>query len=150
MTVPVLICEKCGHGMRSYPQLKRFMKLIAVAFEHWPEDHYFQPVCKEHLRAWLIVKSGFKTAQTIRLRVYYDHASRDDLEFMLHASMRAAGAWAITDMFGDHVIVQRPASMSYKTPHAVATQICQAVDEVIFAELGVTSETLLREAEKAA
>lgn len=137
--------------MRSYPQLKRFFKLVQVAYHHWPEGHSFQPSCPDHLRAWLIVRAGFKTAQTIRLRVWRDHAARDDLEFLLTAAMRAAGAWAITDVFADHVVIQRPASMSYdKTPHDVATQICSAVDDVIFAELGVTSETLLREAEKAA
>ena len=152
MTVPVIRCEKCGQGMgRSYQQLKRLMKLRSVAYKHWPHDHYFQPDSEEHLRAWLIVKAGFAITKEIPLgEALLSPKQQDGLEILLRATLQAAGAHAFVDLDWRRIIVRSPVSLSYATSHKVATEICSAIDEVIYAELGITAETLLREAEKAA
>ena len=35
--------------------------VIARAFENWPEKHEFSPENPEHLRAWLLVKAGYRS-----------------------------------------------------------------------------------------
>ena len=151
MTVPLIRCEKCGQGMRSYPQLKRFMKLRSVAFKHWPGDHYFQPDNEEHLRAWLIVKTGIgATVRELPMGMMIERGTQDKWETILRETLRAAGSYSFVDVDWNRIIVRSPVSMSYDTPHRIATDICRAVDDVIFDVFGVTSETLLKEAEKAA
>lgn len=143
---------KSRDDVRSYPQLKRFFALVKAAFEHWPEGNPFQPECAEHLRAYLIVRAGFKTARTIRLHGPMSLPQRDHLELILETAMRAGGSWAIIDVMSSYILVQKPASVSYEeTPHTVACKIFSAVDELIPIEMpGMTADRLLREAEKAA
>jgi hypothetical protein len=43
---------------RSYRQLQQFHATVKDAYIHWPELHDFEPANPEHLRAYVLVKSG--------------------------------------------------------------------------------------------
>lgn len=55
-------CPHCGCELikaRSPRHHKFFFAAIDAAHENWPEDHEFQPTSSEHLRAWLLVRTGY-------------------------------------------------------------------------------------------
>ena len=47
---------------RSTRQHNMLFRAIEVAFENWPEHHWFQPLSDDHLRYWLEVRAGWGTA----------------------------------------------------------------------------------------
>lgn len=55
-------CPACGFVLkkpRSPKAHRHFFAVIDAAHENWPEDHEFQPTSPEHLRAWLLVRTGY-------------------------------------------------------------------------------------------
>ena len=47
---------------RSNRQHNMLFRAIEVAYDTWPETHWFQPVSDDHLRYWLEVQAGWGTA----------------------------------------------------------------------------------------
>ena len=61
-------CPHCGvilTRVRSLPDHRRFFGVIQAAFHQWNEGHPFQPTDAEHLRAYLLVESGYVTTTPI-------------------------------------------------------------------------------------
>lgn len=44
-----------------------FFAAIKSAFDNWPENHEFKPENEEHLRQFLEIKAGYRTALTVSL-----------------------------------------------------------------------------------
>ena len=57
-------CPGCGLVLvkeRSPKAHRLFFAVIDKAFQNWPESFEgLQPDCSEHLRAWLLVKAGYR------------------------------------------------------------------------------------------
>jgi len=45
---------------RSPKHHRFFFKVIELAYHNWPETHAFQPDSTEHLRAWLLIRAGYR------------------------------------------------------------------------------------------
>lgn len=150
-------CPECGAVFdlktkgkaRSYPQLKRFHAVIKAAFHHWPTEHRFKPKNQDHLRAWLEVEAGhFEVVKTIRCET----VEASHLTALLTAIMRSCDDDKIfVEAEGNVVTVKRALSISYAMlAHLSACALFDQIDHVIKTEIGIDTDTLLKETEKAA
>ena len=117
--------------------------LIHAAYHQWPEDHEYQFEGEEKFRAWLLCKAGWHTAR------YIDTTGVEDSKVIaaaIEAAFRAADANAFVRVFGDQVAVFSPRSMAFtEADQREFAPIAQRIEEIIEAEVGVTSDQLLRE-----
>jgi hypothetical protein len=59
---PANICPCCGQekpSPRNAERHKLFFAILKPALEQWPHGAVFEPISTEHLRAWLLYKSGW-------------------------------------------------------------------------------------------
>lgn len=148
------VCPHCGCELgrsRSGQDHRRLFGLIRQAFMHWPEASPFKPASEEHLRAYLLVRIGHVDITSIPapegiedeplllqlFRLSVEAAATALQRTYRHVDIRigAGGAAIIT-----------PRSIDYRT----VTQkefgpVRDAIQEVIEAELGVSTEQLLKE-----
>lgn len=157
MTRHETTCPECGAVFeqraagkaRSYPQLKRYFKVIREAFRHWPHGHRFRPRNEEHLRGWLECEAGHCTVET---SIRCQSVDPIKLYAVLKAVMETSeDVKQFVEMDDDLIIVRRALSISYgMLEHLAACSLFNDVYEVIYAELGIDDKTLLEEAAKAA
>jgi hypothetical protein len=65
---PPTLCKCCGQKLPSTRNVARHNLLFAIlkpALHQWPESYEFQPMSQEHLRAWLLYKSGWCTTKEL-------------------------------------------------------------------------------------
>ena len=147
-------CPHCGceftPKQRSSPQHRRFFKLVSVAYQHWPERHYFKPSSSEHLRAWLICQKDceYREISTVVL-------GREPTPYELstiQGGIDAAGAYAWAFPYSDGYLVVRPKSMAFdKMPHKKACTVMAIIDELLCDVFQLRStDELLQEHERAA
>lgn len=134
---------------RSPQQHRRFFALINAAFTHWPESFKkFQPDSSEHLRSWLLVKSGHRVIGTF-------YAPQSD----------AAGTFAamipvvVQTIYRKHVWAwDKDGAIYVCAPKSIAfaelghNEFCALNDDVdaVLREIGLDPDQLLRETEAAA
>lgn len=147
-------CPECGVVLtkhRSSPDHRRFFAVIAAAFDNWPEAHDYQPESKEHLRAWLTCKAGYREATPVMLPDDATDTMRVLFRLSIAAAINAAGGVAFVVPYRDSVAVIRPKSIAWdKVAQKEFNAIRDAVEEVIKAETGLDPDVLLREKERAA
>lgn len=141
-------CPYCGGDKpRSLPQHRRFFGLIAAVYGQWPELHDFQPDSPEHLRAWLLVKAGYRRS------TYIDSAGLDHsaLVPVLTAGMRAAGTYAWLVEHHGRLAIVAPRTIRFEAlGHKAFCSLERAVEDVIYAETGIDPGRALEERGKAA
>lgn len=132
---------------RSIPQHRRFFGVLRAAYHHFPEIFAeFQPESEEHLRAYLLVKTGHHTVHTIDIQ----NSNVDQLVTIIQAALRAAGSYAFVQPDGDHVKIFKPKSIAFhRLSPSEFTALNTRVEEV-YRELGIDPDTVLREYENAA
>lgn len=141
-------CPHCGKGgkRRSIEQHRRYFALCKLAFDNWPETHDFQPDNVEHLRKWLQIKSGYRTAQEIEV-ARTDPQSLKIMEATLRAAMKATSDYAWTVTHGKKLYVIASKSIAFdKISHGEFCTLNNLVQEVIEAETGISTDDLMREA----
>lgn len=142
------ICPTCPHEKkhRSLQDHRRLMGIISAAFDQWPEQHQFSPNDAEHLRAWLICKAGpeFRTVTTFEV-------SDADAKLKEQISEIVRGRNTFPGWHGSVLYKVEPKSMSFrKMGQKEFGRLREAIEDVIFAEVGVPASQLLKEAEHAA
>lgn len=144
-------CSQCGSPLRhrSDSDHSMFWAIIDRAYQNWPHDHEFEPLGRMHLYGWLLIEAGHhKPPIEIESR---------NKEFV--ASIVRAMFPAIKDKVhcirffptAKGVRVLLPESLSYKAAGKHKYEDVRAkVYEIIEATLGVTVETLKKEADREA
>ncbi len=85
------ICDKCGQKKPSPRNRERHNLLFAIlgpALAQWPEAYDFQPMSEEHLRAWLLWKSGWCTIRDLEICGPTKRAAVQAMRFFLDSSDR--------------------------------------------------------------
>lgn len=143
-------CAVCGHSgtdrnigrTRSLMQLRRYFKVIRVAFDHWPETCSRQFSNEEELRAWVQMKAGYRE---ISARIPLVGMNRDRALMLVEASIRAAGSYATPVLHNDELVIFKPKSIKFaKLAHHDFCKLNDAVEAVIEQEIGIPVETLLK------
>jgi hypothetical protein len=141
-------CPRCGSDDRSVPQLRRFFKVVKVAYDYWPERSV-RPTDSEHLRAWLLCKVGWRTEVSVEIE---DGQAADVGAQACKSLMKALGhhVWVVPRK--DALVIIAPRSISFaKADHKTMCKVFADVEDVICREMGIEScDQLLREAERAA
>ena len=142
-------CPHCGCVLtkgRSLPDHRRFFALIERAFENWPEGHEFQPESREHLRAWLTCKAGYRESTPIHMPDMATDRMRDLFRLSIEAAISAAGGAAFVVPYRDVVAVVRPKSIAWdKIDQREFSKLRDAVSDVIETETGIKVDHLMRE-----
>lgn len=141
-------CPTCGQRRRTKREHNHCFAVIQRAFESWPPSHSFQPDNVDHLRAWLLLSTGYVHSTLI---------SEDDprraartienlLEFQRHR-----GVYSDFSVIATGVMVHAPRSMSES---GMGKEIFQEAKVAIFGliseVLGVSVEQLTANAMEAA
>jgi hypothetical protein len=146
-------CPECGCLLtkaRSGPDHRRLFALIHAAFHHWPEGG-FQPRDAEHLRAYLLVKSGHFNA--IGIPTPEGYAENEALRDLYRVAVEST-AKAIDEVTGFHDYRVSASGIELLTPRSINWQtvgqkefgrIRDAVEGLIETSLGVPVDQLLRE-----
>lgn len=148
-------CPHCGGVLgkvRSTADHRRFFAVIKAAFTHWPERHEFEPDSAEHLRSWLLCKSGYSDVTTVPVDYADDQPAMLKLvSLTVEAAVKAANGYAFIRPHGSAVAVFTPKSISFdKLSQKDFAPVRTAVEDVITAEIGVDADKLLNEQESAA
>lgn len=156
MTKQTLSCPHCDMRIsvdpkgvpRSVPQLRRYMQLMRAAFANWPESNPRQFGDVEELRAFVQMKAGYRE---IAAQIPLVGLPRDKALFLVEASIRSTGIYAMPVLHGDTMVIFKPKSIAFsKLPHIAFCALNNAVDEVIRAETGLDPDQLLNETARAA
>jgi len=151
-----ITCPECGSVFsskakgkpRSLEQHRRYFALMRAAFEHWPETHPRQFGDAEECRKYLQMKAGYRE---IAAQIPLVGMNREKVLTVVEAAVRAAGSYAVPVLHGDTMVIFKPKSIAFRAlPHQAFCALNNAVDEVIFAEIGIKADDLLRETEQAA
>jgi Protein of unknown function (DUF1367) len=91
-----------------------FFAAIARAFENWPELHEFQPENPEHLRAWLLVKAGYRSIFGESMNRLNNNPMRM-LEFVKSAMerQRSAGGYSFVTEHRGSIVQIVPESIAF-------------------------------------
>lgn len=139
-------CQAMDTSARSIPQHKRFFGVLRAAYFHWPENASFQPESEDHLRAFLLVKTGHHTVHTVDALT----SAVDHVVVTVRAALRAAGSYAFCETDGTHIKIFKPKSIAFhKLSSRAFTELIQKVEEV-YREYGLDPDAVLRETERAA
>lgn len=130
---------------RSHPHHRLLFAVIQRAFENWPHSEKFQPVDAEDLRAYLLVKAGhFK-----KLDLRCDNPDAISLEDQLRTIIQeVADKPPIIHTFDWGCRLYWPGSIKYAAiGRQKFNEVCNSVFEIISTKLGVSVESLKKEAE---
>lgn len=147
-------CPTCGQAKpkkpRSIDDHRRFFGVINAACKNWPEAHEFQPDDREHLRAWLLCKAGFRDTVTIPCESDDPHILKL-ATLATEAAIKAAKNVAFVRPHGVALAVFTPKSIKFETlDQTQFGSIRQAVEEIIEAETGMKADDLLKSEDAAA
>ena len=151
----LLVCKHCGSAavkVRSPADHRRFFAMIAAAYSHWREAHEFTPDSPEHLRKWLLCKAGYRESTEIAADITEDQPALAKLiALTIESALKAANSSAFVRVYGDRVAVHAAKSIAFdKLDQKKFGQIREAVEQIIGEELGVPTDELLKEHERAA
>lgn len=140
-------CPHCGvvlTKVRSVPDHNRFFAVIAAAFDHWRNQHEFQPDSSEHLRAWLLCKAGYRNVALIPIEDGSPAVAKLAM-LATEAAIKAAGSYAFVRQRGLALAVFSAKSIAFdRLSQKDFWPIRQAVEDIIAVEIGVTAEQLLQ------
>lgn len=140
--------DKVPKEPRSVPQHRRFFGLVRALHHHWPESIEFQPDNEDHLRAYLLVKAGYRSVKTFYPEVQGMSADFAKMLPVVCALMLNRYCWSWAD--GEAVKVCAPESVAFdKLPHKKACEVLNAVEEFV-RTLGIEPDEILKQSETAA
>ena len=136
-------CPECGailSDVRSVPAHRAFFGFIKHVFDNWPETNdEFQPDNPEHLRAYLLVRSGHCMPEHV-----FRFASKREqriVEGFVTEEMRvdrARGIYGWLTIKDGGLVVVRPASIAFdKISQKKMNQVCENVFRVIYELTGI-------------
>jgi hypothetical protein len=142
-------CPQCGFDQghnhkRSSPDHRRLFRILASAYQNWPDGHAFQPQNAEHLRAYLICRAGpdWRNAQC----TFLPEGSREEL-FAIIRDVLKDNLKKFPILYRDGIAVISPKSMSFSAmSQAEFGKLRDAITDVIEAEIGCTVADLMQEA----
>lgn len=147
-------CPFCGSPSsvhktkRSLPQIRRYHKMVSLAFDNWPESHPHQFANAEECRAYVQMKAGWRE---IGAQIPLTGMSKERAMMLAEAAIRGAGSYAMPIIHGDVLVIFKPKSVSFaKMSHLDFCKLNDAVEDVIRDIIGVEPEQLLKERERAA
>ena len=145
-------CQQPIKTPRSLPDHRRFFGLIKAAYQHWPEQHEFQPDDQTHLRKWLLCKAGYRTQTVIPTDYAEDQPALQKLILIgVEGAVKAADGYAFVRLIGKQIVVFKAQSIKFdKLTRAKWGPLREAVEAVIEAEMDVSADELLRQSENAA
>lgn len=139
---------------RSVEQLRRFFGVLGAMKAHWPEKAEFQPDSEEHLRKWVLIKSGHRETTDIPVPWAEDQPGLTKLlAITIEAALKAAGAFPFlrTHPNGGLVRVFKAKSIAFgKLGQAAFNRLNDDVEAVYRAETGLDPAQVLKETERAA
>jgi hypothetical protein len=143
-------CPHCGGSLkggkpRSIDQHRRYFKMVALAFQNWPEAHDFQPDNAEHLRKWLQAKAGYRIAHKIDTE-RTDARSLAIATAAMKAAMQALGDYCwIVPHRGSLLVVASKSIAFDKMSLGEFSTLNDMVAELIESETGIKVEDLMKE-----
>jgi len=143
-------CAVCGTPYgddgRSLPHLKRFFAMLRLVYANWPESHDRQFASAEEMRAFLLIKAKHRVmAASIPLQ----GVNKDRAMMLVEAAFRAAGTYAFATPHGGNIVIFKPKSIAFaKLSHLEAVGIFQEVEDVITAETGIDTKSLMQNGEQ--
>ena len=153
-------CPCCGSDIegkskpRSLDQLRRFFGMLRAMYQHWPSSAEFQPESEEHLRKFVLCKSGHRESTDVAVPFAEDQPGLTKLVAVsVEACVRGAGGFAFIRPHPDGGLVRvyKAKSIAFdKLGQADFNALNDAVEMVYAQETGLDPETVLREAERAA
>lgn len=150
-------CVNCGfplteHSRARSPQdHRRFFKLVHSTFHHWPEANAFTPDNAEHLRAFLLIKAGYRDVTIIPCPEYADAKTLQMITTAAAAALKASKTYAFIRPHAGGLAVFAPKSIAWdKLDQSGFNQIRDAVEAVIKQETGMDAQTILEQTEAAA
>lgn len=145
MTCPVCgyeATQKEGGKTRSVEQIRRYFKMIRLAWDTWPESHEHQFASSEEMRAWLQMKAG---AREIGAQIPLTGMSKERAMLFAEAAIRGAGSFAWPVIHGDTLVIFRPKSIAFsRMAHADFCRLSDDVQSVIEAETDIRVEDMMR------
>lgn len=127
---------------RSLPQHRRFFLMVSAAYFHWPETHETQFLDREDLRAWLIMKAGYR--ETV-LDMKMGGTQALMAAKIAGAVLTSVGSRARVIPWKGRLIVMRPKSIAWAAlGHGSFCKLNDAVSDVIEAELGMTGDAAIK------
>lgn len=146
MKCPVCQTSVSTNKARSIPQMRRFFGVLRAMFHHWPHEG-FQPESEEHLRAYVLCKSGHADVTSIDVP---DRAT-DALVVTIQAALKAAGSYAFVQPDGDTIKIFKPKSIAFaRLSHSEFSALNTRVEEVYRVETKLDPDEVLVEHERAA
>ena len=119
---------------RSYQQHKFFFDVVAAAYFNWPEDHEFQPTDEEHLRAYILLRSGHLGI------VERDGTITEGMALEMQAVMKKFGRYTQIRAGDGKYFIYYPLSISYrKLSHKNACAVFDKAFQFICEQLQITS-----------
>lgn len=145
------VCPTCGGGTkapRSLEQHRRFFAVMKAAFEHWREDHEKQFADETEFRKYVQMAVGYRE---VAARIPLSGMRKEQAVLIAEASIRAAGSYAVAAVHGSDLVIWKPKSIAFASlGHTSFCALNRAVDDWLYAETGMTGETILAGSEVAA
>jgi hypothetical protein len=148
-------CPHCGSDIgkpgkpRSVDQLRRYFKMIRVAFSNWPENNDFGPDNPEHLRKYLQVKAGYREVIEIPIK-RLDKRSIEMATAAAEAAMKLHTDYCWVIQHKGALLVVASKSIKFETlPHGDFCALNDHVAEIIEGEIGIKIDDLMKEVEAA-
>lgn len=115
-------------------------------YENWPTTHDFQPSDEGHLRAWGLVKIGYRDVLGERL-----NSNEGDLirmvEFVEKALARSRNKYSFVAIHNNSLVLLTPKSVAFDTlDEAAFKPIADAVLDVLAIESGIPVATMMETA----
>ena len=138
------ICPHCGSPEakakgRSVPQHRRFFAMVRAFYHHWPEYLPYQPGCAEELRAYGLVKAGYRNVAQLEPDVFGAVCIRTESHFPFFFEK------------GGKVYCASAKSIRFeKLGHKEACKVFDDVSCVFEAVTGLTCDEVMKETERAA
>jgi hypothetical protein len=122
--------------------------IVSLAYANWPDGHEFEPMGRDHLYGWLLIQAGHCTAIDIESRK--PEVITATIAAIFPAIKRRVHCIEVQPTAkGVRILISD--SLSYKEAGKRKFEdVRSKVYEVIESVLGVTVETLKREAREAA
>jgi hypothetical protein len=149
-------CPQCSYKFdtaksgkpRSPEQHARFFAVVHAAYHHWPEAHETQFGTAEACRYWITMKAGYRE---VAYRGVIAGVKLNTAKFIAQIVIGAAKANSVVTVHKNELVIWSPKSIKFASMgHLEFNALNTAVDEVILAELGMTSDELITQHKRSA
>lgn len=146
-------CPECGGFFwwqpkyelraRSLVQLKRYMLLVRLVWENWPEEHEEQFMRWDDCRKWLQMKAGFRE---IDGRIPLTGIPKGPALAMARVLLQQGAEYKVPVIHKGHLVIWRAASIAFHNMgQAKFNALNDAVTDVIVAETNLNPQKLIND-----